>query len=117
MSLAFRARPLPGGGPARLALLALVLVLALVLSIALGAARLPPGTVLSALIGRAAPSDQAIVLQLRLPRAVVAALVGGALAVSGAVFQALLRNPLADPYILGVSGGAAVGAVAAFALG
>ena len=101
----------------RLGLLALALALALVVSIAVGAARLPLGTVLGALVGRAAPGDTAIVLELRLPRALVAALVGGALATSGAVFQALLRNPLADPYILGVSGGAAVGAVAAFAAG
>jgi iron complex transport system permease protein len=100
-----------------LGVLALVLALALLASIALGAARLAPATVLRALLGRAGPAQEAIVLQLRLPRAMVAALVGGALATSGAVFQALLRNPLADPYILGVSGGAAVGAVAAFALG
>src|SRR5690606_4396803 len=53
----------------------------------------------------------------RLPRAAVAALVGAALAVSGATFQALLRNPLAEPYILGVSGGAAVGAVLSMVLG
>ncbi len=101
----------------RLGLLALALALALLVSIAVGAARLPLGTVLGALAGRAGPGDTAIVLELRLPRALVAALVGGALATSGAVFQALLRNPLADPYILGVSGGAAVGAVAAFGLG
>ncbi len=110
-----RATPRRALGP--LALLALVLLLALALSIMLGAAALPPGTVLRALLGQAPEQDAAIVLQLRLPRAIVAALVGGALAVSGAVFQALLRNPLADPYILGVSGGAAVGAVVAMALG
>ena len=52
-----------------------------------------------------------VVLSLRLPRALLGLLVGGALACSGAAFQALLRNPLADPYILGVSGGAAVGAL------
>ncbi len=54
-----------------------------------------------------------VVLELRLPRALLGALVGGALSSSGVAFQALLRNPLADPYILGVSGGAAVGALAA----
>ncbi|MDY0212732.1 MAG: iron ABC transporter permease [Desulfuromonadaceae bacterium] len=54
-----------------------------------------------------------VVWQLRLPRVGLAALVGMALAVSGTVFQAVLRNPLADPYILGVSGGAALGAVLA----
>jgi iron complex transport system permease protein len=56
------------------------------------------------------------VRRLRLPRALLAALVGGSLAASGATFQALLRNPLAEPYVLGISGGAAVGAVAAIAL-
>jgi iron complex transport system permease protein len=54
-----------------------------------------------------------VVWQLRLPRVVLAALVGMSLAVSGSVFQAVLRNPLADPYLLGVSGGAALGAVLA----
>ena len=52
-----------------------------------------------------------------MPRAVLAGLVGGALALAGAVFQALLRNPLAEPYVLGISGGAAVGAVLAIVLG
>lgn len=54
-----------------------------------------------------------VVWQLRLPRVALAALVGMSLAVSGSVFQAVLRNPLADPYLLGVSGGAALGAVLA----
>jgi len=102
---------------APLALLALVLALALLVSIAVGAARLSPVSVVRALLGRGPAADIAIVMQLRLPRAIVAALVGGALATSGAVLQALLRNPLADPYILGVSGGAAVGAAVAMALG
>jgi iron complex transport system permease protein len=62
------------------------------------------------------PTTIAIVRRLRLPRALLAALVGGSLAASGATFQALLRNPLAEPYILGVSGGAAVGAVGAIVL-
>ncbi len=59
------------------------------------------------------PPTARVILELRLPRALLGALVGGALASSGVAFQALLRNPLADPYILGVSGGAAVGALAA----
>jgi iron complex transport system permease protein len=58
-----------------------------------------------------------IVWDLRLPRALTAFAVGGLLAVSGAVLQALLRNPLADPYVLGISGGAAIGALAALAAG
>ena len=67
---------------------------------------------LSLLVGAAGISrDRSIVLDLRLPRALLAGLAGGGLAVSGATFQAMLRNPLAEPYILGVSGGAALGAV------
>jgi iron complex transport system permease protein len=62
-------------------------------------------------------TEKVIVLSLRLPRIFLAALVGIALAVAGGVFQALLRNPLADPYILGVSSGSALGAVLALALG
>ncbi|MBF0492957.1 MAG: iron ABC transporter permease [Deltaproteobacteria bacterium] len=61
-------------------------------------------------------SNQEIILQLRLPRILLGALVGIALSVSGAAFQALLRNPLADPFILGVSGGAALGSVLAVGL-
>ncbi len=63
------------------------------------------------------PSLRFIVLELRLPRVALGFLVGGGLALAGAVFQALLRNPLAEPYILGISGGAAAGAVLVLALG
>jgi iron complex transport system permease protein len=58
-----------------------------------------------------------IVLRIRLPRTVLAMLVGASLSVSGVVFQALLRNPLADPFVLGVSGGAALGGIIAMSLG
>lgn len=61
--------------------------------------------------------DGQIFFLARLPRALAAALVGGALAASGVVFQALLRNPLADPYTLGVAGGAALGAVVSIGFG
>jgi len=61
--------------------------------------------------------SRTIVLQIRLPRVLLAALVGAILAMSGATFQTLLRNPLADPFVLGVSGGAACGAAIATALG
>lgn len=61
----------------------------------------------------AANPDYEIFVQLRLPRIVLACLVGAALACSGVVFQALLRNPLADPYILGISSGAGLGAIVA----
>ena len=62
-------------------------------------------------------TQQAIIFSLRLPRVILAVLVGAALSMAGAVFQALLRNPLADPYILGISSGAAVGAIGAILLG
>ena len=59
----------------------------------------------------------AMILRVRLPRVLLAVLAGAALAATGAVFQGLLRNPLADPYILGISGGAALGFIVASALG
>ena len=58
-----------------------------------------------------------IVTSIRLPRSLLAAMVGASLAVSGAIFQGILRNPLADPYIVGISGGAALGGVLAMVLG
>jgi iron complex transport system permease protein len=96
----------------RLGLLAVVLLVALLLAIAVGAVPLSPRQVMDALSRRADPVTSVIVLDLRLPRAMAAVLIGAGLAVAGTVFQALLRNPLAEPYILGVSGGAAVAAVA-----
>lgn len=63
------------------------------------------------------PTDQTILFAIRLPRIIFAVIVGGALASAGVVFQGLLRNPLADPYILGISSGAAVGALCALLLG
>ncbi|MFZ5444830.1 MAG: FecCD family ABC transporter permease [Myxococcota bacterium] len=62
-------------------------------------------------------AGELIFFSLRLPRVVLAALVGAALAAAGAMLQSLLRNPLADPFVLGVSGGAALGATVALALG
>ena len=59
----------------------------------------------------------AIILHLRLPRALLAALVGAALSLGGLVFQAILRNPLAEPYILGISGGSAIGAILGILMG
>ena len=76
------------------------------LAVLLGPAHVP--------LAELARSD--IVRSLRLPRAILALLVGGALGLSGAGLQALVRNPLADPFLLGLSGGAGLGAVAAIAL-
>jgi len=67
--------------------------------------------------GDADPVTRTIILDLRLPRAASAFAVGGMLAVAGALLQVLLRNPLADPYVLGISGGAAVAALLTIALG
>jgi iron complex transport system permease protein len=102
---------------AAFALLALVVAGLFVLSLALGSVPLRPGEVLKAL-GSDAPSfARDVVFELRLPRALAAFAVGALLALSGAMLQVLLRNPLADPYVLGVSGGASVAALLAIMIG
>ena len=83
----------------------------------LGSARVPPADVLAVLTGRVEGVDQVVVLSLRLPRILAALLTGGALAVAGAGFQALARNPLAEPSVLGVSSGAAFGVIVAQVFG
>ena len=100
------------------AVLVLVLLAAVVLALKLGAVPISVTDLVLSLgrvaIGRSAelPSQfQVIVFGLRLPRIILAIFVGAALSVAGAGFQALLRNPLADPYVLGVSSGAALGAI------
>jgi ABC-type Fe3+-siderophore transport system permease subunit len=101
-----------------LALLAAVLLAAAWLGLVAGPAALAPREVLAVLTGgRDAGPVADIVLRVRLPRVALAALVGAALASAGVLFQALLRNPLADPYVLGVSGGAALAGIAAISLG
>jgi len=72
---------------------------------------------LSALAGTAPGKTSSLIMELRLPRALTAFSVGGLLAIAGVLMQVLLRNPLAEPYILGSSGGAAVAALAAMLLG
>lgn len=105
--------------PATLAVttLAAVALAALVLALGIGSVALDPMAVLLALTGNGEPTPRTIVRELRLPRALAAFATGGSLATAGALLQVLLRNPLADPYVLGVSGGAAVGALAAMLLG
>ncbi|WP_454438711.1 FecCD family ABC transporter permease [Thauera mechernichensis] len=90
---------------------------AIVLSLRAGELQLDLAAVWSALVDDAGGVSAAIILELRLPRAVAAFVSGGLLATAGALMQVLLRNPLADPYILGISGGAAVGALGAITLG
>lgn len=93
-----------------------LLVLSIPLAAAWGAVRLPLGEVCRALLHPHANSDAAVILYtLRLPRVAAAGLVGAGLAATGVLFQGLFRNPLADPFVLGASGGAALGgAVAVF---
>jgi len=103
-----------------LAILAAALLVALVAGIAFGAVPVAPRDVVSAigraLMGRSAGMLDTLVVGVRLPRVLLAALVGAALAGAGAIYQALFRNPLADPYILGVSSGAGLGAMIALTL-
>jgi iron complex transport system permease protein len=98
-----------------------VLLVAAIASIALalmvGSVAAPWPDVLGALRGKRADALGTIVLDLRLPRALSAFAVGALLALAGALLQALLRNPLADPYVLGISGGASVAALLAMAAG
>jgi iron complex transport system permease protein len=94
----------------RLLLLILGALLALLLGIHLGTTPLGPGRIFEALV-RPDSSDATIVLSLRLPRVLLAFAVGAGLGLTGAALQALVRNPLADPYLLGLSGGAGLGAV------
>ncbi|GAC1486412.1 MAG: iron ABC transporter permease [Gemmatimonadaceae bacterium] len=93
------------------------LVFIALVAVALGAVSVPVAGVIDALSGHGDPTAIAIVRDLRLPRVILGALVGAGLGASGAALQGALRNPLAEPYLLGVSGGAAVGAVLAFAFG
>jgi len=87
------------------------------LSLASGSLPLTPSEVVTALTSSAPSFARDVVLELRLPRALAAFAVGGLLALAGAMLQVLLRNPLADPYVLGVSGGASVAALVAIMLG
>ena len=96
---------------------ALSLIVLLVAGISIGTMVIAPADVVAALRGTGDPTLVAIVRDLRAPRVVLAALVGAGLSMSGGALQGTLRNALAEPYLLGVSGGAAVGAVIAMALG
>src|SRR5262249_11651466 len=99
----------------RWAVLVAALIVAGILGLAVGTIRLSPAQVWDGLRG---VGDAAFVVRgLRLPRVILAALVGAGLGMSGGALQGVMRNPLAEPYLLGVSGGAAVGAVLAVSAG
>jgi iron complex transport system permease protein len=95
----------------------LLAVAAFIAALSTGSADVSFTESLAALRGAAPPHVESLVLDLRLPRAMTAFAVGGLLAVAGVLMQVLLRNPLAEPYILGSSGGAAVAALLAMMLG
>ena len=110
--------------PTRRNVVALMLILSAALAIvvgvglAIGGVHLSMHEVWTGLAGGDPHAEASIIVrQIRLPRVILAALVGAALAVSGTVLQALLRNPLADPYVLGISSGAALGAIVALYVG
>src|SRR3712207_9142299 len=88
-----------------------VLLLCLLASVRFGAAQIGTWDVISAFSELGGSEDDLIIRTLRVPRALVAALVGAALAVAGAIIQGLTRNPLADPWILGIEAGAAFAVV------
>ena len=92
-------------------------VFAVFLGIRFGSVSLTNEEFMSALLGGGIETHRNIIFDFRLPRVILGLLVGGGLALAGSVFQALLKNPLAEPFILGISGGAAAGAVLVIALG
>jgi iron complex transport system permease protein len=105
--------------PAMLAIALAVLTVALLIGLLTGAADLAPGGVVRALLDRLpfvhldsglSPVEQNVLFELRLPRVLLGALVGGLLALAGAGYQGVFRNPLADPYLLGAGAGAGLGA-------
>jgi iron complex transport system permease protein len=101
----------------RLLVLVMASVAALAISVSTGSTDVAWRDIGAVLLGGGDTMTRAIILDLRLPRALLAIVAGGGLALAGTVFQALLRNPLAEPYVLGVSNGAAVGAVSLVVLG
>ena len=92
-------------------------LLAFAVALSVGSVALDVGAIVQALLSGGNDTARMIVRDLRLPRAVAAFATGGSLALAGALLQVLLRNPLADPYVLGVSGGAAAGALLAILIG
>lgn len=114
-----------GYRPYLLLLTIVALPCSLVLATGIGPVRIPPGDVTAILLNHTGlfhfpivwpATSETIVWQFRLPIVVESALVGSALALAGALFQGLLRNPLADPFLLGISSGASVGATVAYLL-
>lgn len=98
-------------------LLSLIALLASLFALAIGSVTIAPSELWQVVQGDGSTLHRTLVFELRLPRTLAAFATGGLLAVAGALMQVLLRNPLADPYVLGLSGGAAVGALLAMLTG
>jgi len=100
-------------------LLILFLIVTMLLGISIGSTGNELKTIFQLLSGERSvdPMREAIIWEIRFPRVILAALVGATLSLGGLVFQVLLRNPLAEPYILGISGGSAVGAIIGILMG
>jgi len=94
----------------------LFLVIALLLSLAIGSVAIAPSELWNALMGRSSELINTILWEIRLPRTILIALVGAASGGSGAAYQGLFRNPLADPYLIGIAAGAGLGAVLAMSV-
>ena len=97
----------------------IVLLVAIILGLAMGSTESSINEIFQSLLGKGTEGSMltAIIWQIRFPRVLLAALVGATLSLGGLVFQALLRNPLAEPYILGISGGSAIGAIIGILIG
>lgn len=114
-----------GKGLPLLPVLGLMLVTALLLGAGIGPVSIPPDAVLAIILHKAGvvvpvvftPQQEVVLWIIRLPRVLLAAMVGAGLAVAGALLQAIFRNPLADPGLIGVSGGATMGAIAVIVVG
>jgi ABC-type Fe3+-siderophore transport system permease subunit len=87
-------------------LFGVLLILFLILNITLGSVKIPLGEIWESFMQRGDPVFQTVIMQIRFPRALAAVFGGAALAVSGLLLQIFFRNPIADPYVLGVSSGA-----------
>ena len=95
----------------------LLLLIALLLSLAIGSVFIPPAELWRVITGTSSSEVfRTIFLDIRLPRTILIAFVGAALAGSGAAYQGLFRNPLADPYLIGVAAGAGLGAIMAMSI-
>src|SRR6266487_1929733 len=111
--------------PLMLSMLSIVLLITILVAVSFGSTAIPLSTIVQILLNGTGlfhfarqwdPSAEIIIWQVRMPVVTGAALVGAALAIAGVLFQGMLRNPLADPYLIGTSAGAALGATIAFVL-